>query len=47
MFRSTNVLLDQCSVDESALDERVVEKSIPQPVVMYMLPDIPTLYLHL
>ena len=29
MFRYTNVLLDQCSVDESASDENVVDESTP------------------
>ena len=33
MFRQTNVLLDQCSVDERALDESVVDESTPTPTI--------------
>ena len=29
MIRQTNVLLDQCSVDESALDECLLDESTP------------------
>ena len=40
MFRLTNVLLDQCSVDESALDKSVADESTPtRQQTFFWLPD--------
>ena len=36
MFRSTNVLLDQCSLYETALDKSVVDESILSLIYKYI-----------